>query len=50
MIRILVAAVVALALLPAAASAHPLGNFSLNKVSQVSGTLIMNTIQIRPYC
>jgi nickel/cobalt transporter (NicO) family protein len=36
MIRILVAAVVALALLPAAASAHPLGNFSVNHVSQVS--------------
>ena len=36
MIRILVAAVVALALLPAAASAHPLGNFSINHVSQVS--------------
>ena len=36
MIRILVAAVVALALLPAAASAHPLGNFSVNHVSRVS--------------
>ena len=36
MIRILVAAVVALALLPAAASAHPLGNFSVNHLSQVS--------------
>ena len=36
MIRILVAAVVALALLPAAASAHPLGNFTVNHLSQVS--------------
>ena len=36
MIRILVAAVVALALLPSAASAHPLGNFSVNHLSQVS--------------
>jgi nickel/cobalt transporter (NicO) family protein len=36
MIRILVAAIVALALLPAAASAHPLGNFSVNHLSQVS--------------
>jgi nickel/cobalt transporter (NicO) family protein len=36
MIRILVAAVVALALLPAAASAHPLGNFSVNHLSEVS--------------
>jgi nickel/cobalt transporter (NicO) family protein len=36
MIRILVAAVVAIALLPAAASAHPLGNFSVNHLSQVS--------------
>ena len=36
MIRIFVAAVVALALLPAAASAHPLGNFSVNHLSQVS--------------
>jgi ABC-type nickel/cobalt efflux system permease component RcnA len=36
MIRILVAAVVALALLPAAASAHPLGNFSVSHLSQVS--------------
>jgi nickel/cobalt transporter (NicO) family protein len=36
MIRILVAAVVALLLLPAAASAHPLGNFSVNHLSQVS--------------
>ncbi|HWM08977.1 MAG TPA: sulfite exporter TauE/SafE family protein [Solirubrobacteraceae bacterium] len=36
MIRILVAAVAALALLPAAASAHPLGNFSVNHLSQVS--------------
>ena len=36
MIRILVAAVVALALLPSAASAHPLGNFSVNHISQVS--------------
>jgi nickel/cobalt exporter len=36
MIRILVAALLALALLPAAASAHPLGNFSVNHLSQVS--------------
>jgi nickel/cobalt transporter (NicO) family protein len=36
MIRILAAAVVALALLPAAASAHPLGNFTINHVSRVS--------------
>ena len=36
MIRILAAAVVALALLPAAASAHPLGNFSVNHLSRVS--------------
>ena len=36
MIRSLVVAVVALALLPAAASAHPLGNFSVNHLSQVS--------------
>jgi nickel/cobalt transporter (NicO) family protein len=36
MIRILVVAVAALALLPAAASAHPLGNFSVNHLSQVS--------------
>jgi nickel/cobalt transporter (NicO) family protein len=36
MIRILVAAVVALALLPSAASAHPLGNFSVNHLSRVS--------------
>ncbi len=36
MIRILVAAVVALAVLPAAASAHPLGNFTVNQLSQVS--------------
>ena len=36
MIRILVAAVVALAVLPSAASAHPLGNFSVNHLSQVS--------------
>jgi ABC-type nickel/cobalt efflux system permease component RcnA len=36
MIRIFLAAVVALALLPAAASAHPLGNFSVNHLSQVS--------------
>jgi nickel/cobalt transporter (NicO) family protein len=36
MIRILVTAVVALALLPAAASAHPLGNFSVNHQSRVS--------------
>jgi nickel/cobalt transporter (NicO) family protein len=38
MIRILVAAVVALVLLPSAASAHPLGNFSVNHLSQVSVT------------
>jgi nickel/cobalt transporter (NicO) family protein len=36
MIRSLVLAVVVLALLPAAASAHPLGNFSVNHLSQVS--------------
>jgi ABC-type nickel/cobalt efflux system permease component RcnA len=36
MIRIFVAAVVALALLPSAASAHPLGNFSVNHLSRVS--------------
>jgi nickel/cobalt transporter (NicO) family protein len=36
MIRILVAALAALALLPAAASAHPLGNFSVNHVTRVS--------------
>jgi nickel/cobalt exporter len=36
MIRSLVVAVVALAVLPAAASAHPLGNFSVNHLSQVS--------------
>jgi nickel/cobalt exporter len=36
MIRILVAALVALALLPAAASAHPLGNFSVNHITRVS--------------
>jgi nickel/cobalt transporter (NicO) family protein len=36
MIRIVVAALLALALLPAAASAHPLGNFSVNHVSRVS--------------
>ncbi len=36
MIRILVAALLALAVLPAAASAHPLGNFSVNHLSRVS--------------
>lgn len=36
MIRAFVAAVVALALLPSAASAHPLGNFSVNHLSRVS--------------
>jgi nickel/cobalt exporter len=36
MIRIFVAAVIALALLPAAASAHPLGNFSVNHLNRVS--------------
>jgi nickel/cobalt transporter (NicO) family protein len=36
MIRILAAALLALALLPAAASAHPLGNFSVNHQSRVS--------------
>jgi nickel/cobalt transporter (NicO) family protein len=36
MIRILVAALAGLALLPAAASAHPLGNFSVNHLSEVS--------------
>ncbi len=36
MIRVLVAALLALALLPAAASAHPLGNFSVNHLSEIS--------------
>jgi nickel/cobalt transporter (NicO) family protein len=36
MIRILVVALLALAVLPAAASAHPLGNFSVNHLSRVS--------------
>jgi nickel/cobalt exporter len=36
MIRSLVVALVALAVLPAAASAHPLGNFSVNHLSRVS--------------
>ena len=36
MIRTLLLALVALALLPAAASAHPLGNFSVNHLSRVS--------------
>jgi nickel/cobalt transporter (NicO) family protein len=36
MIRILMGAVLALALLPAVASAHPLGNFSVNHQSRVS--------------
>jgi nickel/cobalt transporter (NicO) family protein len=36
MIRILVAALAAVALLPAAASAHPLGNFSVNHLAEVS--------------
>ena len=36
MIRTLIAAIVALALLPAAASAHPLGNFTVNHLSEVS--------------
>ena len=36
MIRMLVAALLALAVLPAAASAHPLGNFSVNHLSRVS--------------
>ena len=36
MIRVFVAAVAALALLPAAASAHPLGNFSVNHQSRVA--------------
>ena len=36
MIRVFVAAVVALALLSSAASAHPLGNFSVNHQSRVS--------------
>ena len=36
MIRILVIAVVALGLLPAVASAHPLGNFSVSHLTQVS--------------
>jgi nickel/cobalt exporter len=34
--RIIFAALLALALLPATASAHPLGNFSINHLSQVS--------------
>lgn len=34
--RIIVAALAALALLPATASAHPLGNFSINHLAQVS--------------
>ena len=34
--RIIVAALLALALLPATASAHPLGNFSINHLTQVS--------------
>ncbi len=37
MIRVLVAAVLALALLPAAASAHPLGNFSVNHLARGLG-------------
>ena len=36
MIRTFAAALLALALLPAAASAHPLGNFSVNHLSRVS--------------
>ena len=36
MIRILVVALLALALLPTAASAHPLGNFSVNHLARVS--------------
>ena len=36
MIRTVLLALVALALLPAAASAHPLGNFSVNHLSRVS--------------
>ena len=36
MIRIVAAALLALALLPAAASAHPLGNFSVNHLTRVS--------------
>lgn len=36
MIRYLVAALIALAALPAAASAHPLGNFTVNHLSEVS--------------
>jgi ABC-type nickel/cobalt efflux system permease component RcnA len=36
MIRVFLAAVVALALLPSAASAHPLGNFSINHQSRIS--------------
>jgi nickel/cobalt transporter (NicO) family protein len=36
MIRILVVTLLALGLLPAVASAHPLGNFSVNHLSQVS--------------
>ena len=34
--RIVLAALVALVLLPATASAHPLGNFSMNHLTQVS--------------
>ena len=34
--RIIVAALAALALLPATASAHPLGNFSINHLAQIS--------------
>jgi nickel/cobalt transporter (NicO) family protein len=36
MIRLLLTALIALAALPATASAHPLGNFSVNHLSQVS--------------
>jgi ABC-type nickel/cobalt efflux system permease component RcnA len=36
MIRLLIALLVALAVLPAAASAHPLGNFSVNHLARVS--------------
>src|SRR5688500_16569313 len=34
--RIVLAALAALVLLPATASAHPLGNFSVNRLTQVS--------------
>src|SRR3954447_2305011 len=36
--RIILAALVALSLLPATAAAHPLGNFSINHLTQVSAS------------